>query len=902
MAARAAADTEAAASSAERNAENVSVQAAAAAATAVAAAAAATADRAGRAAHVIEAESIQRAAEVAAAAVEALETVAAELPAGGDYAAAEVTAAAVAATVAAAAVAQIDATAAAASTVATAVSEAASVAALLAQAAARAVQRLGNVAAVSGAEVTQSSARTSAATAVVVGSTVRVEELAARLRVVTALRDSEHRFRVTFEHAAVGMMLIGLDREDLGRILRVNPALRTLSGRGEANLLALHVQDLLRAGQRAAEVHRLTALASGISGSYEAVSRWAHGDGRELWVQSRAHVVREDGTDTAYAVVQVEDITQQRRTDVARRAREARFRLAFDTAVDAMLFLTLEGRLQKANAALYGLLGYRERDLIGQDVTRLLNGEHGNAARDGLAALITGAATLYQAEHRLRHADGRTVWGLLTGSLEHDEHGHPVYLIVQVKDITSRKQAETELAHRALHDDLTGLPNRALLEDHLAQACARAARAGTHLAVLFLDIDNFKDINDSLGHLAGDRVLIEVATRLRGCLRVSDTAARLGGDEFVVVCEALTDAHEANVLAERIDRALAAPLTVSGSQLQVTASIGITTSSGADTPPAELLSGADTAMYRAKANGKDRYEIYEPAMSESTLRQLRVASELSSAVGRDELRLHYQPLYDLATDRIVGVEALLRWQHPTRGLLAPGDFLDVAEGRRLIIPIGDWVLATAAAQARRWRRTYGPHAPYMWVNVSAQQLGKNHFTATVERTLSDTGLPASTLGLEITERQLLDSSNGVRADLKALRSVGVGLALDDFGTGFGSLEYLRRFPFTELKIDRSFVSGLGQNRIDTAVIVSVIALAQSLDLGVVAEGVETHDQHFRLREMGCGQAQGYLLHRPAPPESIDQLLSQATSSEQPSPVPTGFNPSVSGMVEVGDAI
>lgn len=433
-----------------------------------------------------------------------------------------------------------------------------------------------------------------------------------------------------------------------------------------------------------------------------------------------------------------------------------------------------------------------------------------------------------------------------------------------------------QLAHQALHDDLTGLPNRLLLGDHLSQACARARRAGTHVAVLFLDLDNFKEINDSLGHVAGDQVLIEVAARLRGCLRETDTAARQGGDEFVVVCEDLTDPREADLVADRIDHALAAPLTAGATQVQVTASVGIATA-GRAADPQDLLRSADTAMYRAKSNGT-RYEIYDTAMGINALHQLTVAGELSHALARDELRLHYQPMYDLHTGVIVGVEALLRWQHPTRGLLAPAEFLHVAEGRRLMIPIGDWVLATATAQAGLWQRTFGARAPNMWVNISGQQLGKKHLAGIVEQALTETGLAPAKLGLEVTERQLISSADPVRADLLALRGLGLRLAIDDFGTGFNSLDYLRRFPFDDIKIDRSFISGLGNNRTDTAVTSSIIALGRSLEIVVIAEAVETHDQYHRLQDMGCDLAQGYLLQRPAPPETIELLLTDAAKA------------------------
>ncbi|HSP39241.1 MAG TPA: EAL domain-containing protein, partial [Frankiaceae bacterium] len=580
-----------------------------------------------------------------------------------------------------------------------------------------------------------------------------------------------------------------------------------------------------------------------------------------------------DTPSPAYAVGQVEDITEQRLADAALRVREERFRRAFDNARTGMMFLSVDGSLRRANRAMSLLVGYPEQELLSRDVQSLCSQQDSADLRAGVGALVTGEITIYQAEHCLQHADGHQIWGLMSGSVVHDATGQPDFLVFQVEDVTARREAESQLAHRALHDDLTGLPNRALLADHLQTACARAERSGSLVAVLFLDLDDFKEVNDSLGHVAGDQILIEVATRLRGCMRETDTAARRGGDEFVVVCEDLRNPDEARRVADRIDRALATPMTAGATQVQVTVSIGIATTDGS-ADPEDLLRGADTAMYRAKINGKARYEIYDPSMHVDALRQLTLAGQLSKALIREELRLQYQPVYDLHTGVIVAVEALLRWQHPTRGLLPPGEFLDVAEGRRLMIPLGNWVLAAATAQASKWQQAFGTAAPDVWINIAGQQLGKQHFAGIVQQALTDTGLPPGKLGLEVTERQFVGRADAVRDDLLELRGLGVRLAVDDFGTGFASLDYLRRFSFNEIKIDQSFICGLGRDRTDTAVTASIIALGHSLDLVVVAEGVETPEQRQRLQDMGCDQAQGYLLQRPAPPATIDLLINQ----------------------------
>lgn len=876
-AAQAAAGTKTAAFGAAQAAGMVATRAKTTTAAAVAAAASATAEIAARAAAAVQSEAVARAVEAAASAVEALEIVAAELPADADHDAADMRAAAVAATVAAAVVEHARATAAAATVVASAVAAAAETAALAAQAAARAVEGEAAAAAVTGDAVAASTAQTAAATGAVAESTGRVADIAGRLRVVAALRDSEHRFRVTFEHAAVGMMLVSLSGADLGRVLRVNPALRELTGRTDAELLVLNADALVHVDDQAAQADQFASLAAGDTSDYQAVTRWRHADGRDIWVRMSLHAIREDDTTPAYAVCQVEDITEDRRSEAALRVREERFRLAFDNAGTGMMFLNVDGALQKANHAMFVLLGYTEQQLLRRRVQSLVCPDEAASISAGIAGLVAGEVTVYQAEHGFRHADGHVVWGLLSGSVVQDEDGRPHDLVLQVEDVTARKQVEIQLAHQALHDDLTGLPNRLLLAEHLSRACARAERTGTYVAVLFLDIDDFKEINDSLGHVAGDHVLVEVAARLRGCLRDMDIAARLGGDEFVVVCEDLSDPAEANRVADRIDQVLAVPLTAGVNHVQVSTSVGIATAAHS-AHPEDLLRCADTAMYQAKTNGKGRHEVYDPAMGVGALRQLTLAGELSHALVRDELRLHYQPAYDMRTGVITGVEALLRWQHPNRGLLVPADFLDVAEGRRLMIPIGDWVVATACAQAAIWQRALGEMAPEMWVNISSQQLGKQHLTAIIEQILADTGLKPGKLGLELTERQLVGGGDAVRDDLLALRELGLRLAIDDFGIGYNSLEYLRRFQFDEIKIDRSFISGLGLDRTDTAVTSSVIALGRSLELVVVAEGVETQDQYDHLQALGCDLAQGYLLQRPGPPEIIDLALAAAVPS------------------------
>ncbi len=424
--------------------------------------------------------------------------------------------------------------------------------------------------------------------------------------------------------------------------------------------------------------------------------------------------------------------------------------------------------------------------------------------------------------------------------------------------------AERALLHQAFHDTLTGLPNRALLADRLGQTLARRERRCAEAAVLFLDIDRLKWVNDSLGHAAGDQLLVDVARRLDSVLRPGDTVARFGGDEFVVLCEDLGSAGEAITVAERLREALASPFHVRGREIGLTASIGIAlaSTSSHDTPDA-LLRDADAAMYRAKERGRDRVELFDDHMRSRALARLETESTLRRAIDQQELRVHYQPVIDLTSGRATGLEALVRWQHPERGLVPPSEFIPVAEETGLIVGLGAFVLAEACTQVARWNNRRSDEPPLtVSVNLSAHQLRSPGLRELVAEALERTSLEPRLLCLEITETALVEDAESNRTALDSLKDLGVTLAVDDFGTGYSSLLYLRRFPVDMLKIDRSFVVGLDTNAEDTAIVSGVVGLAQALGLQAVAEGVETPEQAARLRGLGCPLAQGYYWSKP----------------------------------------
>jgi len=475
-------------------------------------------------------------------------------------------------------------------------------------------------------------------------------------------------------------------------------------------------------------------------------------------------------------------------------------------------------------------------------------------------------------EVRVRLPDGAIRWLAVEGRVTVDGAGTAARLLGTSQDITDRKEAEAELTRQALHDQLTGLPNRGLLLDRLDQALAQARRSGRLVAVLFLDLDRFKLVNDSRGHAAGDELLVAVAERLRAILRPLDTIARFGGDEFVMVCHDVGALDDVLHVAERVVEALRRPFTLNGDHTFLSVSIGIAVSDGTSSSPGELLRDADAAMYRAKEGGRARWEFFDETMRTEAATRLEVQSALHWAVARDEMRVFYQPLVDLRTGAPVGVEALVRWAHPSRGLVMPEEFIPLAEEADLIVPIGVSVFNKATRQCADWRRELGG-APFgVAVNLSVHHLRHPGLLDHVRSMLAASGLPPSSVCLELTESVLLDDVDRHMRTLLELRSIGVQLALDDFGTGFSSLTYLKRFPVDIVKIDRSFVAGVRTNPSDTAIVRGVIELAHALGLRVVAEGVEHPEQLEALRSLGCDAAQGFLFSRPLPPEEIKEWL------------------------------
>ncbi|WP_432967471.1 putative bifunctional diguanylate cyclase/phosphodiesterase [Dactylosporangium sp. CA-233914] len=569
----------------------------------------------------------------------------------------------------------------------------------------------------------------------------------------------------------------------------------------------------------------------------------------------------------------------RRRMDRARRAAERKIEALLENSSDAVIAVRPGGGVTYVSTSVRTVLGYDPAFVTSDLLMDITHADYLPTVMEWWQGVTTGIPGYTgRVESRVRRADGTWIYAEVTATNRTLEA--PLYAaVMSIRDITGRKELEEELTRQAFADSLTGMPNRALFRDRLEHAVARNRRGGGRITLLLVDLDDFKLVNDSLGHTAGDQLIATTALRLHQQLRAADTLARLGGDEFAILVEDINEI-EAMDLAERLLTAIRRPLRLGNREVVCSASIGVATAKaggGEDGPdPGELLRNADLAMYAAKGAGRDRYALFDPAMYAGIIREAEDRAEVERALAREEFVVHYQPIVDLPTSRLIGVEALVRWEHPVRGLLGPNTFIPLAEATGLIVPLGRWVLRQACEQLARWRAQYpAAEAIRVNVNLSARQFQHEGLVDEVAGILAETGADPHQIVLEITESLLMQDTETTITTLGRLKALGVRLAIDDFGTGYSSLSYLKRFPVDILKIDRSFVDGITTGQGDATLAEAVVQLGRALQLQTVAEGIETTEQWSTLQDLGCEFGQGYLFARPGAAEAISSILGDA---------------------------
>ncbi|HEY8372103.1 MAG TPA: EAL domain-containing protein [Pseudonocardiaceae bacterium] len=560
----------------------------------------------------------------------------------------------------------------------------------------------------------------------------------------------------------------------------------------------------------------------------------------------------------------------------ALRASEARFRAIFTESAIGIGIGDMEGRILDANQSLLGMLRYSLSELRQRNVRDFIHPDDAVGVWQLYDELVRGERDHFRVEKRFFRSDGEAIWTNLTVSLIRDDDGQPTYQVAMLEDVTDRHLLQNRLQYQAMHDPLTGLPNRSLFLERLSEAFAHA-EPDDRIGLCYLDLDGFKAINDSLGHDIGDQLLVAVGQRLDACVSGANRlVARIGGDEFVILVERSTGTHDVVTIADHVLSTLEAPIQVGDHELAVSASIGVVERLVTSTNPADVMRDADITLYWAKADGKARWALFDAERNAREVARFTLSTTMPAAIERGEFYLDYQPLVRLSDGGVMGAEALVRWRHPEFGLLSPDRFIGLAEETGQIVPLGRWVLREACRQARRWQDEFGERAPFVSVNLAARQSRDPCLVSDVVRILEETGVSPDRLQLELTESAVMSTADEPLDALRALSTMGVRIAIDDFGTGYSNLAYLRHLPVHELKIAGSFVEGLRTTQdtdvVDERIVGTLVDLAHTLGLGVTAEGVETVEQARRLNDIGCDAGQGWYFARPGPPETIADLL------------------------------
>ncbi|MCK9635853.1 MAG: EAL domain-containing protein [Methylobacter tundripaludum] len=680
-----------------------------------------------------------------------------------------------------------------------------------------------------------------------------------------ALRTSEERWKFALEGAGDGVWDWNLQTGEVFFSPRCKEILGYDEDDYESRILSwestIYPDDFQRV------MSELQAHLDGDTDSYSNEHRARYKDGSWKWLLTRGKVIDRDANGKALRMIGTQtDISLRKQAEEAVQLAA----LVFENGSEGMVVTGADGTIVAINPSFTQLTGYTPEDVIGKNPKILQSGRQDAMFYQAMwRKLVTTGHWEGEIWNRRKNGEVYAEWLSINSIFNSD--GSVNRRVALFSDITKRKQSEELIWRQANFDPLTGLPNRSMFRDRLEQAVKKTHRVNSSLALMFIDLDRFKEINDTLGHEVGDALLVDAAQRLIHCVRDTDTVARLGGDEFTVILGDLDAIDSAERIAQSILNSLAQPFQLGSERSQISASIGITFYPKDATELEDLLKNADQAMYAAKDKGRNAYCCFTPSMHDAMLNRIQLTADLREALAENQFQVYYQPIVDITTGAISKAEALIRWLHPVRGLISPDDFIALAEDTGLITEIGAWVLRTACSQAKAWRNQ-GQPSLRIAVNVSARQFHDMHFIDTVSAVLIETGLPPEALELEITEGMMMHNMEHTIAVIQTLRVLGVQISEDDFGTGYSSLNYLKQFPIHTLKIDKSFIRDIGSDPDDAALVIAIIAMAKSLRLSIVAEGVETEQQLAFLRDQGCTQCQGYLFAKPMPEQEFGAFL------------------------------